>query len=171
GDLFARPVLADFARGLESAVRAELPAITAVERGERVVLSFAQQRLWFLAQMEGVSEAYHLPFGVHLQGGLDRPALRQALNLILARHEALRTTFASIDGEPMQRIIPMEDSRFHLVEHDLRHHIDAQGELSRLIAQEAHTSFDLEDGPLIRGRLIQQAEDENTLLIAMHHID
>src|ERR1700727_865844 len=78
---------------------AVLPAITHAERGERVPLSFAQQRLWFLAQMEGVSEAYHIRFGVRLQGELNRAALRQALGRIVARHEALRTTFEFIDGE------------------------------------------------------------------------
>jgi hypothetical protein len=62
--------------------------------------------------------------------------------------------FMLLDGEPVQRIIPVEESRFHLVEHDLRQRSEAQDEFDRLIAQEAHTSFDLEAGPLIRGRLI-----------------
>ena len=74
---------------------AELPPIAAVERASRLPLSFAQQRLWFLAQMEGVSEAYHIPFGLRLKGELDRAALRRALDRIVARHEALRTTFVS----------------------------------------------------------------------------
>ena len=168
--LFATPVLAELARGLASAVPTELPPITRVERGERLPLSFAQQRLWFLAQMEGVSQAYHIPFGLRLQGQLDRPALRRGLDRILARHEALRTTFASVDGEPLQRIIPEEDSRFYLPEHDLRQHSDVEGELQRLIQQEACTAFNLEAGPLIRGRLIRHGEDEHTLLISMHHI-
>ena len=91
GDLFARPVVSGFAACVEAAKREELPPIERVERNERLALSFAQQRLWFLAQMEGVSEAYHIPFGLRLKGDLDGVALRRALDRIVARHEALRT--------------------------------------------------------------------------------
>ena len=92
-DLFARPVLADMAGGLSDAVHPQLPAVTPLERPDRIPLSFAQQRLWFLAQMEGVSEAYHISGGLKLRGTLDKDSLHRALNHILARHEALRTTF------------------------------------------------------------------------------
>src|SRR5581483_7084414 len=123
-----------------------------------------------LAQMKGVSEAYHIPLGVELKGELDRAALRQALERIVARHEALRTTFGLVDEEPAQRIRAAEESRFYLVEHDLRRHEDAVGECERLAREEASTSFDLEAGPLIRGRLIRKSEEEHVLLITMHHI-
>ena len=129
-DLFAHPELAALARALEGAAHAELPRIAPAERSGPVPLSFAQQRLWFLAQMEGVSEAYHIPFGLRLKGDLDSRVLRRALDRILARHEALRTTFVFIDGEPVQRIALIEDSRFPLVEHDLREHGDAEAELA-----------------------------------------
>ena len=76
----------------------------------------------------------------------------------------------SVDGEPVQRIAPGEDSHFDLLEQDLRRHGDAQEELDRLVALEIRASFDLEDGPLIRGRLIRLSEDEHALLITMHHI-
>jgi non-ribosomal peptide synthetase component F/acyl carrier protein len=171
--LFAHPALSEFARGAEDtgSVQNQLPSrITPCERSERISLSFAQQRLWFLAQMEGVSEAYHISFGVRLTGKLDGVALRRALDRIVARHETLRTTFAFVDGEPVQRIASQEDSRFQLIEHDLRRHEEREGELDRLIAEEARTAFDLEQGPLIRGRLIRRAEDEHALLITMHHI-
>ena len=93
------------------------------DTGRRVLTaSFAQQRLWFLAQLEGVSEAYHVPLGLRLRGQLDRTALRSALDRIQSRHEALRTTFVTIDGELYQRIRPAEDSSFTLLEHDLRQH-------------------------------------------------
>ena len=133
-------------------------------------LSFAQQRLWFLAQLEGVSEAYHIPFGLHLKGTLDRAALRRALDRILARHEALRTTFHFMNGVPVQQVAAAKDSSFHLIEHDLSQHMDAQTELERLTGIEVNSSFDLERGPLIRGRLIRLAEDEHALLLTMHHI-
>src|SRR5262249_26295831 len=124
GELFTHPVLADFARSVEKAARAALPSITAAERGERIPLSFAQQRLWFLTQMEGASEAYHIFSGMRLSGKLNRAALRQALDRIVARHEALRTRFVQMDGEPVQWIVAEDESRFELLEHDLRHHPD-----------------------------------------------
>ena len=163
-------MLTDLARVLASASAAELTPIVAVERGAHLPLSFAQQRLWFLAQMEGVSEAYHIPMGLRLKGRLDRAALRKALDRIVARHEALRTIFAMVDGEPVQQILSREESRFHLVEHDLRGHSDSREELARLAAEEAEASFDLEAGPLIRGRLIRLGNEEDALLITMHHI-
>src|SRR5258708_10844910 len=132
-------------------------------------LSFAQQRLWFLAQMRG-SEAYHVVFGLRLKGELDLMALRRALDCMVSRHEALRATFVFVDEQPVQRIALAEQSRFLLIEHDLRQHSDMQVELDRLGALEAGASFDLELGPLIRGRLIRLSEDEHALLITMHHI-
>src|SRR5262249_52316905 len=177
GGLVARPVLADFGQVMETATRAKLPPITAIERSEKSPLSFAQQRLWFLAQMQGVSQAYHISGGLRLFGDLDRDALRRVLNHILVRHEALRTTFTKIDGEPWawrqeactQGCVTASCRRSHgflLREHDLR----AEGELNPLIAEEALAPFDLENGPLIRGRLIRLAQDEHVLLITMHHI-
>src|SRR6202012_2749791 len=106
------------------------------DRSGRLSLSFAQQRLWFLAQMEGVSEAYHAPLGLRLKGDLDSIALRRALERIVARHESLRTTFILLDGEPVQRIGTAEESCFHLIEHDLRGRGDARAELDRLAALE-----------------------------------
>src|SRR6476660_6894669 len=88
-DLFAHPVLSDLARGVERAGSTEVSPIVAVERGTGLPLSFAQQRLWFLAQMEGVSQAYHMPMGMRLKGGVDGGALRKALDRIVQRHEAL----------------------------------------------------------------------------------
>ena len=169
-DMFAHPVLAELARKLASSTHADLPPMTSVERGDFLPLSFAQQRLWFLAQMEGGSEAYHIPFGLRLRGVLDHLALRGALDRIVARHEALRTTFVSVDGEPQQKISSIANSRFFLVEHDLRTHPEPEEELRRLAAQEASASFDLEAGPLIRGKLLQLDDDEHELLITMHHI-
>src|SRR5262249_33565643 len=172
-DLFTWPILADLARALESAARSTLPAIIRVERGGRLPLSYAPQRLWVFTQMGGVSEAYHIPFGVRLRGELNGTALRQALDRIVERHEALRTTFVTVDGEPVQRIKRVEESDFHLVEHDLEERGEEQGrkrELERLIVEEARAPFDLEGGPVVRGRLIRESEREHVLLITMHHI-
>src|SRR5215831_877272 len=128
-----------------------LPDLGKMVRPEVLPLSFSQQRLWFLAQMQGISEAYHISFGRSLLGYLDSIALRKALNCILARHEALRTTFGFIDGGPVQRITSAEESRFYLLDEDLSQHDDAPVELDRLTTLETCAPFDLDHGPLIRG--------------------
>ncbi|HST62734.1 MAG TPA: amino acid adenylation domain-containing protein, partial [Longimicrobium sp.] len=170
GDLFERPVLADFARGLETAARAEAMAIAPVDRSSAIPLSFAQQRLWFLEQMGNLGSTYHIPTGLRLRGELDRGALVRSLDRIVARHEALRTTFPAVDGEPVQHIAPAGESAFRLVEHDLRASADAEDALHRLMADEASAPFNLARGPLVRGRLIRMAADDHVLLMTMHHI-
>ncbi|MBZ5522271.1 MAG: amino acid adenylation domain-containing protein [Acidobacteriia bacterium] len=158
-------------RVLEHATQAR-KARTPIPRAERlqnIPLSFAQQRLWFLAQMEGVSEAYHIPMGLRLTGELDRHALKRALDRIVWRHEALRTSFQCVGGKPVQRIAE-PDSGFDLQEHDLSGHPEAAIELEWRTREEAGRRFDLEHGPLIRGQLIRLAAQEHVLLITMHHI-
>jgi len=167
--VFAHPVLVDFAGGIADAPISTLPAITAAGRDGTLPLSFAQQRLWFLAQFKGASAAYHMPGGLRLQGELDRLALIKALARIVARHEALRTTFVVHDGEASQRILAA-DIGFALTEHDLSGVADAEARLDRLAAAEAAMPFDLEQGPLIRGRLVRLAKDDHALLVTMHHI-
>ncbi|HEU4558562.1 MAG TPA: amino acid adenylation domain-containing protein, partial [Longimicrobium sp.] len=170
GELFARPVLADFARALETAARAELPPIERADREGRLPLSFAQQRLWFLEQMGDLGSAYHISGGLSLRGDLNPAALERALERIVARHEALRTVFHTAGGEPEQWIAPAEESGFQLAAHDLSAHPAVGAELRRLADEEAHALFDLERGPLIRGRLIRLAADDHVLLLTMHHI-
>ena len=169
GELFTRPALADFARGLEVAARAELPPVEPVDRSGPLPLSFAQQRLWFLERMGNLGGTYHVPARLRLRGAVDRAALARALDAVVARHEALRTTFAEADGVPEQRIAPA-DTGFHLAEHDLAGHPGAEAELGRLAAEEARAPFDLERGPLFRGLLVRLAPDDHALLLTMHHV-
>ncbi|HEU4884656.1 MAG TPA: amino acid adenylation domain-containing protein, partial [Longimicrobium sp.] len=170
GDLFERPVLADFARGLATVARAQAPALGPVDRSGAVPLSFAQQRLWFLEQMGNLGSTYYIPVRLRLNGALDRDALARALDRIVARHEALRTTFPAVDGEPVQRIASPESSAFALVEHDLQASVDAEAELHRLMRDEMAAPFDLARGPLVRGRLVRMAADDHVLVMTMHHI-
>src|SRR6202012_598858 len=121
----------DFAATLERGIQANLAPIPKAERDVPVPVSFPQQRLWFLAQLEGVSSAYHLPGGVRLRGDLDRGALKRALDRIVARHEALRTRFEQVDGQPIQ-VIAAADIGMVVHEHDLRASADVDGELARL---------------------------------------
>jgi amino acid adenylation domain-containing protein/thioester reductase-like protein len=169
-DFFSHPVLQDLARSLAGAQRPELPPIAPAPRGARVPMSFAQQRLWLLAQMDGGSDVYNMPFGVRLRGEVDARAMRAALDGIVARHEALRTTFGLVDDAPVQRIAPAEQSRFALREEDVRAAADPAAERRRLMSTEASAPFDLSRGPLIRGALIRDGDASYTLLVTMHHI-
>jgi amino acid adenylation domain-containing protein len=168
-ELFARPVLAEFAAALVGAGAADGGLIPLADRSQPLPLSFAQRRLWFLAQLEGPSATYNMPLAWRLAGELDHQALRGALNQLVVRHEALRTSFVAVDGEPMQRIVPATDTSFALFEQDLRQTHDAEAELAHWLEKEAAEPFDLEAGPLLRGRLLQLADREHALLLTMHH--
>ncbi len=87
----------------------------------------------------------------------------------MVRHEVLRTTFIVIDGEPVQRIVPATDAHFALIEQDLRVRPNVEAELARWLEREAAEPFDLERGPLVRGRLLRLGEREHALLLTLHH--
>ncbi|MGA4059738.1 amino acid adenylation domain-containing protein, partial [Ralstonia nicotianae] len=168
-ELFAQPSLSAVAQAIVRGRGRALPAITVADRSGPLPLSFAQQRLWFLAQMEGGSEAYHIPVGLRLKGELDEDALRRALDRIAARHEALRTRFEVQEGQAVQRVASA-DVGFALDCVDLQGQADREQALATLSEREANTPFELEQGPLIRGRLVKLGEQEHVLLITMHHI-
>ncbi|MGJ7902565.1 amino acid adenylation domain-containing protein, partial [Lysobacter sp. 1R34A] len=173
-EVFAQPSLEGMARALERGGRAAgaLAPIAPADRNGPLPLSWAQQRLWFLDQLDpAAGAAYHMPAALRLSGKLDRDALKAALDRVVARHESLRTCFAEADGEPVQ-LIAAADAGFSLVEHDLRE-LDAPAReqaLARLGLEEARAPFDLARGPLIRGRLLRLRDDEHVLLVTQHHI-
>ncbi|CAG1019156.1 partial arthrofactin-type cyclic lipopeptide synthetase C, partial [Burkholderiaceae bacterium] len=159
---------------LAEAARPSRPAagtapIGAADRSQPLPLSFAQQRLWFLAQMGDAGQAYHLPMSLRLSGTLDRAALRAALARIVDRHEALRTSYPMVDGTPEQRIAPA-GCGVALHEQDLRGRPDAQTVLQQLMQDEAAAPFDLDAGAPLRGRLVALDEAEHVLLLTLHHI-
>ncbi|MFJ2485203.1 amino acid adenylation domain-containing protein [Pseudomonas sp. NPDC087639] len=166
--LFAAPVLVEFAKRLQASQAAARPAIAAVARSDAQTLSSAQQRLWFLAQMEGGNAAYHMPLNLRLRGSLDVAALERSFNQLVARHEALRTTFLSVEGEGRQRISPPAHS-IRLTVIDLQGP-DAQERLNRLIDEEGAKPFDLSRGPLMRVSVVRMAADDHVLLLTQHHI-
>ncbi|MBI4241077.1 MAG: amino acid adenylation domain-containing protein [Candidatus Rokubacteria bacterium] len=132
-------------------------------------LSFAQQRLWLTDCLEG-SVAYTIPAAVRLTGRLDVPALERTLSEIVRRHEVLRTTFATVDGQPVQRIAPAEPLALPVT--DLTSLADAEREAAvrRRLAEEARRPFDLSRGPLFRPALLRCGREEHVLLLPMHHI-
>ncbi|QSX79618.1 amino acid adenylation domain-containing protein [Lysobacter solisilvae] len=171
-EIFAQPTLAQLAACVSGAAASAQGAIVPVDRSRALPLSWAQQRLWFLDQLDhSAGAAYHIPAALRLSGELDRAALRASLDRIVARHESLRTRFVSVDGSPQQLIAP-DDAGFALFEHDLRSLDDAAQEaaVAELGASESRALFDLATGPLIRGRLLRLAEHEHVLLVTQHHI-
>jgi amino acid adenylation domain-containing protein len=132
----------------------------------------AQARMWFLAQLAGDSGAYAMPVAVRLRGALDADAdaLADALTGIVRRHEVLRTTFAAIDGEPVQVIHPAAPVPLPLVDLSALPAAEREGEAERILRDEARRPFDLRRGPLLRALLIRLAGDEHLALCAMHHI-
>ncbi|MEJ2768461.1 amino acid adenylation domain-containing protein, partial [Mycetohabitans sp. B46] len=169
--LFAAPTLAGFAAALDAqrTDSAVLPEITPVPREGHLPLSFAQQRLWFLAQLDGVSDTYHIPLALRLRGTLNRVAWQRALDGLWTRHEALRSVFLSVDGQPQVQLLPAETG-MPMIWHDLRGERDAQAQLVRLSAEAAQAPFDLARGPLIRACGVQLADDEHVMLLVQHHI-
>ncbi|MCA6113143.1 amino acid adenylation domain-containing protein, partial [Bradyrhizobium sp. CNPSo 4026] len=171
--LFAKPVLAELAASIVEVLSRsglqELPAIAAVSRHEPLVLSFAQQRLWFLAQLDEGSTNYHIPLASRLRGALDRSAWQRSLDRLFARHEALRSIFVAPEGKPRVEVLPA-DAGLPVLEHDLRGRPDAEAALLELCHEEAGTPFDLARGPLIRGRLIRMSDEEHVFLLTQHHI-
>jgi len=169
---FEEPTLSGFAHIVSNAVQTELAAIPVADRSRPLPLSWAQQRLWFLDQLDpAAGKAYHIPVGLRLRGRLDSAALQAALDRIVARHEDLRTHFAGVDGLPVQVIAPA-DAGFCLQVQDLADLPDGEqaAEVEKIAADEISRPFDLAAGPLIRGRLLQLAEDEHVLLVTQHHI-
>jgi len=171
-DLFDRPTLAALAEKISLVSDFAAPPIALIDRSRPLPLSFAQQRLWFLDQLDpAAGAAYHMSAALQLRGVLQREALQAALDRIVARHESLRTTFVNIDGEPTQ-LIGSASTGFKLIQQDLRH-LDRDRQaanVAELSAIEACALFDLATGPLIRGRLLRLAEDEHVLLVTQHHI-
>ncbi|BAZ34001.1 amino acid adenylation domain-containing protein (plasmid) [Cylindrospermum sp. NIES-4074] len=133
-------------------------------------LSFAQQRLWFFDQLEPESTAYNMPAVYRLTGILNITALEQSLNEIWQRHSILRTIFPSVDGQPSQ--VVLEDVNFTLSLIDLKEIPDLHKEASveSFAIEEAQQTFDLEQGPLFRARLLCLKATEHVLLLTMHHI-
>ena len=118
-------------------------------------MSFGQQRMWFLDQFQPGSPFYNIPSAIRLTGELNVAALRRALNEIVGRHEALRTTFAVVDGEPSQLIAPSLTLDAPLVDLGGLPEAEREAEALRLAREEARQPFDLSRGPLLRARLIR----------------
>jgi pristinamycin I synthase-3/4 len=172
--VFEAPVVAALAERVDALLRdgadAPVPPIVPVDRGGPLPLSFAQQRLWFLWQMDPEAAGYNMPFPLRLRGRLDVRALERALGELARRHEALRTTFAAGTDGAVQVI--HEAAPLPLPVLDLRSFsaTDRHAEALRLAEEDAARPFDLRSGPTLRASLLRLDRDDAVLLLCMHHI-
>ncbi|MFL6282296.1 MAG: amino acid adenylation domain-containing protein [Pyrinomonadaceae bacterium] len=170
--LFAAPTVAELAGSVE-ALRATgastLPPVSRASRDEGgLPLTFAQQRLWFIDQLEPGATTYNIPSVICLKGPLDLRALEETLSEIVRRHEILRTTFRAEGGQPSQFITPARPSALDL--QDLSDSLEPEALAERLALEEAQRPFDLTRGPLLRPSLLRLEEETHLLLLTMHHI-
>ena len=173
--LFEAPTVSALAREIEKsrALSASLPApprVTPRPRGDELPLSFAQQRLWFLDQLEPGNPTYNIPAAFRLTGTLDAGVLQRSLQKIVARHEALRTTFPAVDGRPLQVVTDPET--FPLTLHDFSGFPEPERSeiVARTIREEVQRPFDLAGRPLLRARVLRLSERDSILLLTIHHI-
>ncbi len=177
--LFESPSIAGLAARVDEAVRAqhgiEMPPLERrAERAGRAALSFAQQRLWFLDQLEPGSATYNVPMAVRLRGELKVEALAWALTQIVRRHEVLRTTFQAEAGRPVQVIgearaieVEVEDLRGGA---ETANAEEVEAAARRIAQEEAGRAFDLAAGPVFRVRLLRVGAAEHVLVVVLHHI-
>ncbi|MBE8997966.1 amino acid adenylation domain-containing protein [Nostoc sp. LEGE 12447] len=140
--------------------------IPSIERSEELPLSFAQQRMWFLYQLESQSPFYNEGLQLRVAGVLNVEALQQSINEIIRRHEILRTTFPAVDGKPLQVIFPS----LALVMPVLDFQGIEESEVQQIVTKEARQPFDLSNGPLLRVTLLRLGSESHILVLIMHHI-
>ncbi|EIK94329.1 non-ribosomal peptide synthetase [Pseudomonas sp. M47T1] len=166
--VFDTPQLGDFARALASIASPSI-RLGRRERPALLPLSHAQNRLWFLWQMEPHSSAYNMPMALRLRGTLHMDRLRDAFGQLVGRHEALRTTFATVDGQAVQRIHASVALQMPQVDLGSMPEAQRQTRAREMALHEARQPFDLHNGPLIRVQLLRLDEQEHHLLLTLHH--
>jgi amino acid adenylation domain-containing protein len=172
--VFESPSIAELARRMDTSRREEQgmvpPPITPISRDGDLPLSFAQERLWVLDQIEPHNPLYNIPRTLRLRGPLRVDALERAINEIVRRHESQRTTVTVKDGHPVQAIAP--SLVIPLVVNDLIAVPEAEreNEARRIAVEESLTPFDLSEAPLVRACLLRLAPEDHVLQLTMHHI-
>ncbi|MEO1590244.1 MAG: condensation domain-containing protein, partial [Cyanobacteria bacterium J06632_22] len=161
-----KPEIIDFLKQVQPAATA--PEITATERGSQAPLSFAQQRLWFLSQMQPDLAVYNLPMAIQVEGFLDVVAFIQSLNEIVRRHEVLRTRFILDAGQPVQVID--EPASVSIQQMDLQGAADPEDQVKQAAISAAQTPFNLSKDQLFRVSLLRLSETQAVVLFTLHHI-
>ena len=171
--LFESPTISAVGREIEQwreETKTVEPQLALVSRDQALPLSFAQQRLWFLDQLEPQSATYNIPRALRLRGKLDRPALQRSLSEIVRRHEVLRTSYPSRNGRPVQAIAGPQSIKMPVIDL-VSVNRDAREDLAlELARREAMRSFDLARGPVLRASLLYLGDTDHVLLFNVHHI-
>jgi len=172
--LFEAPTVASFAQQVENSLHSgqSIPAqpLLPIPRSSNLPLSFAQARLWFLDQLQPNSAFYNIPTALRLSGQLNVTALESSNNEIIRRHEALRTNFTIIEGQPIQVIASTLELKLLFVDLQNLPFDEREVEAQRLATNEAQQPFDLEREPLVRAKLLQLNQAEYIFLLTVHHI-
>ncbi len=172
--LFENPTVAQLATQIEAALRkgtvSAAPPLVPVARDGELPLSYAQQRLWFLNQLEQGQATYNVPAAMRLTGKLNLPALHQSLTEIIRRHEVLRTAFAEVDDRPVLRVMETCELRLKLIDLQMVDEARRESQVLRLAEAEANRPFALMQPPLLRVTVVQLDQQEQLVLFTMHHI-
>jgi amino acid adenylation domain-containing protein len=172
--LFEYPTVATLAKQVEELCRGEqikvAPPLIAIDRSTTLPLSYAQQRLWFLDQLEPDSSLYNVAEVVRLNGRLDTTALERGFSELVRRHESLRTCFVETDGQPTQVILPPRPFSLTVENLSAIGPDQKQAHLQALLDQEVDLPFNLSNEPLMRARLFRLGAEEHVLSVTMHHI-
>ena len=146
------------------------PPLIATARTDSIPLSFAQQRIWFLDQLQPNNAAYHIPMAIQLGGQIHYRALHYSFEMLIHRHEVLRTIFPLEQGQPVQRILPSLALNFPLIDLSLLPLSEQEVLIDHVLAVEATHPFSLQQGPLIRTLLIRCTPEQHVLQLTLHHI-
>ena len=172
--IFERPTVAGLADEIAILRRNQsgtgVVPMARIPRGGNLPLSFSQRRLWFLQKLDGNLAAYHIPAVFRIGGDLDGAALAQALNLVTARHEALRTAIEEVAGEPCQKIAAALSIALPIIDLSGLPTDAAEAEWRRLAAIDASAPYDLTHAPLWRAQLVKLAAQDHVLILNFHHI-
>jgi amino acid adenylation domain-containing protein len=166
-----KPTISDLVLLVQAGVhRSDTEAITRLTPSAPAPVSFGQERIWFLNQLVPGTPVHNIPFAVPLDCLPDITVLEQTLNEIVRRHDTLRTTFATTNGEPTQVIAKTLRLSLPVVDLTQLPRPDREAEAQRILSEEAHTPFDLINGPLLRAKLVRLSDNDHILLLTVHHI-
>ncbi|TMD63194.1 MAG: amino acid adenylation domain-containing protein, partial [Chloroflexi bacterium] len=172
--LFESPTVAGLVRHIKAFQQSEhglaMPPMVPASRAGILPLSFTQQRLWFFDLLEPANPVYNISGAVRLSGPLQSQVVERCINEVVRRHEILRTTFAMVDGQPLQVIAPSLTLPLTTVDLQGLHETKRDVEVLRLISEEMRLPFDLARGPLLRSTLLKLTAEEHILMLSVHHI-
>ncbi|MBW4597355.1 MAG: amino acid adenylation domain-containing protein [Brasilonema angustatum HA4187-MV1] len=173
-ELFAKATVAELAQSIGQLQQQNLeltsPPILRRAENAQLPLSFAQQRLWFLDQLQPLGSLYNIPLTLRLFGTLNQPALEQSLQEIIHRHEALRTNFITVDGKPSQIIQTQTNWSLSIIDCEDLPTSEKEIVTQQLVQKQAQQPFNLADEPLVRATLVVLSDTEHALLVYIHHI-